>query len=264
MHRSLSIICMSLAFWFLSGCGIIASSIVESFDPDSYKIAGMPKSVFYSSEGRTIIAEELLNAPKLNLDTPLVSSYEETSKYADIFSKACLRNKLTKSAESFLSLGMESIPLGRFRPSYQYYFDPVKQPELYENILPEYRPVADSMIRKDGFIPGISGVSVIREEDNNATFTDGIAIAEIQYGSEINNVCTLRIRAPDDSPLIEAFERVVKDSGRELGKPGNIGILGFGYLINTPQREAILLGRDSLNSPTTLTYILLSNFLTVL
>lgn len=256
MHRSLSFIFLSLILSTLLGCATIASSIVDSFDPDSYKIAGMPKSVFFSSEGRKIVADEILTTTNFYIDTPLVTSNEEIDRYADVFSKACLREKLSESAELFLSLGMESVPVGRFKPSYHGYFDPLETPELYEQITPEYRPVADAMKRTDGLIPLIRGVSVLRDEDNNAKFTDGIAIAEIQFGSEINDVCSLRIKTPDDLPLIEAFERAVMNSGRDLGKPKDNGIIGFGYLINTPQKEAILLGRESLSSPTNLTYIL--------
>jgi len=242
--------------YFPLGCATIADSIVDSFDPDSYKIGGIPKSVFYTSEGRKLVAADILNSPSLDPDTPLVVNIEEMNRYVGIFGKACLTDNLNKSAELFSALGMKSVPIGNFKPKYQYYFDPTKQPELYEQIALEYRPVAKSMMRKDGTIPGISGVSVNRKNDNNGIFTDGIAIADIQYGPAINDACSLRIKVPDDSLLIDAFERTVKESGRDVGKAKDNGIIGFGFIIGSPAKEAIILGRETLGSPTNLSYIL--------
>ncbi len=223
---------------FCSGCAI------EALGEDLWE---------YTPQIRTERVKQFM-ATSTETELPYVIEKSELVKYANLFKDACLTGPMSEAVDYLQSNRFEIKTTGRYKIKNFGYTDYKTNPKLFEKVVPpEYRSLAISMAAADGTVPVIESIFIPYNAPKE--YTDGKAVASVSIGPKINNQCSLSVRVPDDEPLIEELERIVEESGRNLGAPKDTGFFGIGYVVGLPPTEIIALGRQNKPGPTSLIYI---------
>lgn len=238
----------------LNSCFFLASLVLVAACGGN---SGSSGPDFFSDEGKRELVAQYRNSEDPDAKTPVVRSKALYAKYANVFKTACLANinDLTAAPAIFANSGMRPVAVAQYKPSIAGYFD--NTPANLSTMGKVYAELSVSMKRADGKIPYITGFSG-SSSTSKAVFTDGTAVAEVNIGKSINNTCSVRVKTPDDDPLVAQLGRVVNETGLASGPPRNTGILGLGYMIESKPKVLISIGRGrrSDQSPTYLNAVI--------